>query len=165
MLKPGDRAPALDITLLGGGRWSLATQCPPTMTLIAFYRGAFCGFCRDFLADLGRLEPAFAKRGISTIAISTDTLADAGRIEVGSLTVGYGLQVDTIRAFGLFMSKVEREGISLEYAEPALFLVTPDAHVYAIIQNSLSCGRPDLHALLRGIDMLDERGFPLRGGD
>ncbi len=74
---PGDTMPAIDATLVGkpdvgGSRWALAEEKPEKLSLLAFYRGAFCPVCRVWLVDLDLLVPEFRKRGVSVIALSCD---------------------------------------------------------------------------------------------
>jgi peroxiredoxin len=49
MIKPGTPAPALDLPLIGGGRFRLADQQPGAFTLVVFYRGCHCPICRPYL--------------------------------------------------------------------------------------------------------------------
>jgi hypothetical protein len=80
-----------------------------------------------------------------------------------NIAVGYGLTREDIASCNLFASQFERGGKSLFFAEPAQWLVLPDGRLYASIQASISCGRPDLPGLLRGIGLLIEQGLPIRG--
>src|SRR5262245_25746136 len=74
---PGDTMPAIDARLVRGGNWSIASEKPDKLALLAFYRGAFCPVCRTWLADLERLVREFEKRGVSVIALSCDPLEAA----------------------------------------------------------------------------------------
>ncbi|MHA3791134.1 redoxin domain-containing protein [Sphingomonas sp. YL-JM2C] len=165
MLKPGDPAPPLEMRLRDGDGWRLQDAALDKLLLIVFYRGSFCSFCRRAMADLDALVPQFAARGISVVAISTDTAEQAALLPVSNIVVGHGLRVEDARRFGLFMSRANRGGTVVHFAEPALFLIRRDRTIYGIIQNSMSCGRPDLASLIEGLDILAARDFPLRGGD
>lgn len=166
MLTPGSTAPSLDLALLGGGRWRLADQ-PSSLTMIAFYRGSFCRFCRQFLRELDGLANEFATRDIGLLAASSD---DAGEAEdllaengIDALPIAHGLSGNDISAWGLFASRAERDGRERLFAEPALILTKSDGSVYAVFQNSMSCARPDLQSLIEGLDLLRAHGYPIRG--
>lgn len=167
MLKPEAAAPALTVALADGAPWDLRAERPEALTVVAFYRGAFCRFCRAFVEELDVLATEFDRRGLLITAISMDTAEEARRmaysLKSGLVRIGYGLSLDDARAFGLFVSRVERQGRATMFAEPALFLIRPSGAIYAIFQNSMSCGRPDLRSIIEAIDMVGPAGFPSRG--
>src|SRR5580765_763152 len=111
---PGDTMPAIDARIVGGNpdgvdRWALANEKPERLSLLAFYRGAFCPICRVWLGDLDKLVPEFEKRGVSVIALSCDkkdaaekSVADWG---LKNLRVGYKLDVEDARRAGLYISE------------------------------------------------------------
>src|SRR5690242_19478108 len=72
MLTPRQKAPDLSVETLGLGRFDLADDAPQRFTLICFYRGLHCPICANYLKELERHTPAFAERGATTIAISSD---------------------------------------------------------------------------------------------
>ncbi|HXZ53780.1 MAG TPA: redoxin domain-containing protein, partial [Burkholderiales bacterium] len=76
---PDDTMPAIDAQLAGGGGWHIADEQPQMLALLVFYRGLQCPICRKWLRDLERLLPEFERRGVSVIALSTDTRARAER--------------------------------------------------------------------------------------
>lgn len=167
MRRPGEHTPSLEFPLLDGSRWSLHARRPTTLTLVSFHRGRFCKYCRSHLAELARLVPAFEHRGIEVVAVSTDTIEEAARLrdELGGarLAIGHSLRQEDIDACGLFASERAFDGVTLRFAEPALWLVRPGGQLYANFQNSMSCAPNDLNLLLEGIDTLAPHGFPDRG--
>jgi len=77
MLMPRQKAPDLTIETLDHPRFDLANEAPARMTLVCFYRGLHCPICANYLKELELLTPAFAERGVTTIAISSDGEARA----------------------------------------------------------------------------------------
>jgi peroxiredoxin len=166
-LKPSMPAPSLSFDTIGKGRWSLAETHPRALDLIAFYRGNFCPYCKDFISSLEARAPAFLERGIDLTAISMDPVDLADRSvsdwQLKSLVVGYGLDLQAARAWRLFVtSRASGQGTST-FCEPALMLITPDKRVYAMVLQSIPSGRPDLDNFLKGLDFLAEHGYPVRG--
>jgi peroxiredoxin len=72
MLMPRQTTPDLNIPLLGGGTFDLSTDGGERGTVVCFYRGLHCPICATYLKELERLTPEFAKRGVKTVAVSSD---------------------------------------------------------------------------------------------
>jgi peroxiredoxin len=166
-LAPGTQAPSLRFNTVGAGPWVLGERPPRTFTLVAFYRGVFCPYCREFISSLDRLAGEFRSRGIEPIAVSVDSREKAAAAteqwNLTSLCVGYGLDLDVARCWGLFVTEVIRDGQTMRFTEPGVFLIEPGNEIYALLLSSLPCGRPDLPSLLRGLDFLAQQGYPARG--
>jgi len=64
-LMPRKPVPALEFDLVGGGRWSLATQQPKNFTMVVFYRGLHCPICHRYTSELNGMIADFDKRGVS----------------------------------------------------------------------------------------------------
>jgi peroxiredoxin len=73
MLIPGDIAPALVVETLSGTPYDLSLKRPDRFSLVCFYRGLHCPVCSNYLRELERLMPPFGERGVTTVAISSDT--------------------------------------------------------------------------------------------
>lgn len=164
---PTRPAPALVVDVVGGTRWSLAERRPARFTMVVFYRGLHCPVCHAYLAELERLLPEYAARGVEVIAISGD---DAGRAErtrqewkLTTLTIGYGQDVSSMREWGLYVSAGIKEPEPAEFGEPGLFLIRPDGTVYYVAISSMPFGRPPLAEMLRTIDFIIARDYPPRG--
>lgn len=172
MLTPRTQAPALVVETLAHGRFDLAAARPERMTLISVYRGLHCPICAGYLKDLERLTPAFAERGVETIAISTDD-ADRARqmaekVGASALRFGYGLSIDAARAWGLYVSAGHgKTSIGVEepalFAEPGLFLIRADGTVYFVSVQSMPFARPAFDALLPALDFVIKADYPARG--
>jgi peroxiredoxin len=167
---PGDTMPAIDARLVGGGEWELLEEKPGKLSLIAFYRGAFCPICRTWLGDLDRLVPQFEKRGVSVIALSCDakpaaekSVADWG---LKKLRVGYKLSIEHARKAGLYISQGRgvNPGSGLKepmlFAEPALLLVKPEGELYAAWIQSAPYARAHVAEVLTAVDNFLARNLP-----
>lgn len=165
-VKPSEQAPGLVVDLVGGGSWDLAAQHPEGFTLIVFYRGHHCPVCRAQLSELNRRIDELEQRGLSVIAVSGDTeeLAHQSKLEwhLDRLTLGYGLSVETMRAWGLFVS-AGHDGEPERFNEPGLFLVKPDGTVYYEALTSMPWGRPRLDDIVNGVDYVLQSDYPARG--
>ena len=68
-LKPRQTVPALPVSTLAQGPFTLGEDTAPHFTLVVFYRGLHCPICLKYLLELGRLQPEFDKLGVKVIAI------------------------------------------------------------------------------------------------
>ena len=162
--------PALEALLAGGGLWTLAQEQPAKLTLLAFYRGAFCPVCRTWLADFERLLPEFDKRGVSVIALSCDKPEAAQKSKedwgLKNLRVGHGLGIEEARKAGLYIS--EGRGVNPAtgqkeprlFTEPGVLAVTPQGLLYAAWTQSVPYARPHLAEILTALDNFIARGLP-----
>lgn len=168
MIKPRTPTPNLEIPIVGGGMWSLAEQQPDRFTLVVFYRGYHCPVCRGYLKQLDALLDRLTELGVtSVIAVSGDE-ADAARRTVqewglNRLTVGFGQSVDSMRQWGLFVSKGIKEGEPDLFGEPGLFLIRPDGTLYAAAINTMPFGRPNLEEVLGAVRFVNDTDYPARG--
>ena len=162
MLKPGGVFPDLSFSRLDAAPWALR-EARRELTLISVIRGYFCTYCHDGMRDLEQAVDAFNAIDIDVLATSTDdalTAADMKeKLGLDCLAVGYGLTEADIRQLGLFAT-VRNDKF---FAEPAILIARRDGSVYAVFQNSISCGRTDIARLLEGLKLLAPTGFPLRG--
>ncbi len=105
---PRQKVPALKVKTVSGGTWDVAEQSPENFTLLVVYRGLHCPICKGYLTDLQRKLGDFQEKGVNVVAISSDTQerAETTKEEWGidELTLGYGLDLDTARKWGLFIS-------------------------------------------------------------
>ncbi|XCF05019.1 peroxiredoxin-like family protein [Tamlana crocina] len=166
MIKPRETAPELSIKLVNDTTWTLREQNPEHFNLILFYRGQHCPICKKQLEELQAKLSKFKDRGINIIAISTDTESAAKTTyqewNISDIPIGYGLPIDEAKNWGLFISK----GINDEpnhFAEPGLFLLTPEHTVYWQSIQSMPFGRPDFNDVLRGVDYILKEDYPARG--
>lgn len=132
-----------------------------------FYRGLHCPVCKSYLQTLAGLQEECGQRGIDIFALSMDTEVRARKArmnwELGDLPVGYELDADTARGWGLFLSESISDFEPALFNEPGLFLVRPDGELYYVAINSSPFGRPHLPTLLKNIDWILENDYPARG--
>lgn len=169
---PRQHAPALEVDTLGGGTWRLADQTPGNFTLVVFYRGLHCPICSRYIADLERKLADFAELGVDVIAISADSEERARTAQrdwkLDRLTIGYGLDLDTARAWGLYISSgVGKTSTGVEepalFPEPGLFLVRADGTVYFGSVQTMPFARPGFAEILGATKFVLEHKYPARG--
>lgn len=172
MLMPRQKTPDLSIELVTGGTFDLASETTERGTVICFYRGLHCPICAKYLTELEKLAPEFAKRGVGTIAISSDEAergkAMAEKIAAKELRVGYGLSLAKAREWGLFISTSRgKTSIGIEepalFSEPGLFMVAPDQTLYYASVQTMPFVRPHFSELLAALDFAIEKNYPARG--
>jgi peroxiredoxin len=152
--------------------WRLADQHPEHFTMVVFYRGLHCGICSRYLADLERKLDAFKERGVEVIAISSDTEERARQSkekwQLPNLTIGYGLDLDTADAWGLYISTsrgmtssgVEEPAL---FNEPGLFVIRPDGTLYFASVQTMPFARPGFGDILKALDFVIAKDYPARG--
>jgi peroxiredoxin len=168
MPKPNMPAPSLDVPLVGEETmWRLSEQAPESFTLIVFYRGLHCPICKRQLQELSAKIESFRAEAVEVIAVSGDGQQRAerahGEWELGPLTLGYGQSVESMREWGLFISKGIKEGEPELFGEPGLFLIRPDGSIYFEAVQSMPFARPPLNDLLSAIGFVRKNGYPARG--
>ncbi|MDH3475676.1 MAG: AhpC/TSA family protein [Rhodospirillales bacterium] len=171
-LFPRRPVPALEVSTVGGGTWSLAGQNPEHFTMVVFYRGLHCPICSRYMADLEQKLGEFESRGVSVVAISSDDAERAAQAKadwrLAKLTLGYGLDLDTARAWGLYISSgrgktstgVEEPAL---FSEPGLFMVRPDGTLYFGAVQTMPFARPGFREILGAIDFVVKADYPARG--
>ncbi|MGO6724612.1 redoxin family protein [Rhizobium leguminosarum] len=172
MIIPRQKAPQLVVDTLDHGRFDLAAEAPERLTLVCFYRGLHCPVCSNYLKELERLTPAFAERGVGTIAISSDFEARARgmaeKIAAKSLRFGYGLELGRAREWGLYISSSRgKSSIGIEepalFSEPGVFLIKPDQTIYYLSVQSMPFSRPNFSEMVQAVDHVIKTDYPARG--
>lgn len=172
MLVPRQTAPDLSVATLAHGPFDLADERPERMTLICFYRGLHCPICASYLKELERLTPAFAERGVTTIAISTDDSARAQemarKVGASQLRIGYGLPLAVARRWGLYISTSRgKTSIGVQepalFSEPGVFLIRPDRTIYYLSVQSMPFVRPTFAEMVQALDFVIKNDYPARG--
>jgi peroxiredoxin len=171
-LIPRRPVPKLSVSLAGGGEFDIATEKPQRFTLVVFYRGLHCPQCRKQLSELESKLPEFEQRGVSVVALSSDTAERAQRTKqewkLPNLRLGYGVELQTARSWGLYISTSRGKtsaGVDEPalFTEPGLFLVKPDRTLYCASVQTMPFARPHLADLLSAIDFIVEKDYPARG--
>lgn len=164
---PKHSAPHLEFPLLGANQWRLNEQNSENFTLIVFYRGLHCPICKKYLQQLEALLPDFEQRGVNVVAVSMDTEKRARLSrkdwELKELTLGFGLDLETAKQWGLYISKAVKDGEPDTFSEPGLFLVDANNEIYYSAMNSNPWGRPYLATFVKAVDYIVKSGYPARG--
>lgn len=172
MIVPRQKAPELAVKTLDHGRFDLAAEKPERLTLVCFYRGLHCPVCANYLKELERLTPAFAERGVGTIAISSDgeerARQMAEKIKANDLRIGYGLALTAAREWGLYTSESRgKSSINIDeppiFSEPGVFLIRPDQTIYYLSIQSMPFVRPNFAEMVQAIDYIIKNEYPARG--
>jgi peroxiredoxin len=172
VLIPRQPVPALDVPLLGGGRFTLGVSPAPTFDLIVFYRGLHCPLCAKYLIELEKLYGDFEQRGVKAVAISSDGAERAAemakKIGANKLPFGHDLPLDVARQWGLTISTSRgKTSIGIEepalFSEPGLFLVRPDGTLYWGSTQTMPFARPHFDEILGALDFVAKNDYPARG--
>ena len=104
---------------------------------------------------------------MTVVAVSADPQekADADVAEFGwRFPVGYGLTIDQMRMLGLYISEPRSPPeTDRPFAEPGLFVVNPEGKAQIIDISNAPFSRPELAGILRGVKLIQERNYPVRG--
>ncbi len=165
---PRQPAPALDLPLVGGGRFDLVNAKPEQLTLVVAYRGAHCPQCKKQLSELdGRLAELRDVGVDEVVAVSGDGQERAERAvqewELTDLRVAYDMDEAMMRSWGLYVSKGVTDIEPTTFSEPGLFLVRPDASLYSAHVQSTPFARPRLDELIKALEFVRDKDYPARG--
>lgn len=166
-IKPRTRVPALNLPILGGGRFDIEARRPRAFAMLVFYRGLHCPICKIYLRDLDQKHAEFSGRGVDTVAISTDTEDRAAQSKkdwgIERLPIAYGLEIEKAREWGLFISRSIKDTEPPIFSEPGLFLIRPDSTLYCASIQTMPFARPAFGDVLRMVDHVAEKNYPARG--
>jgi peroxiredoxin len=171
-LMPRQTVPALSVSTLDHGPFTLAEDAARNFTLVVFYRGLHCPICLKYLLELGRLQADFEQRGVKVIAISSDVRdraqVMADKLRAPALRVGYGFSIAQARAWGLYISTSRgTTSIGIEepalFSEPGVFIVRPDGTLYYGAVQTMPFARPHFDELLAALDFALDKNYPARG--
>ena len=172
MLIPRQKTPALSLPMVGGGAFDLDQEGSERGTVVCFYRGLHCPLCANYLKELEKLTSEFAKRGVTTIAVSSDTEERAQqmaeKIEAKDLRFAYDLPLEKAKEWGLYISTSRGlTSIGIEepalFSEPGLFMVTPDRSLYYGSVQTMPFVRPHFSELVGALDFAIDKNYPARG--
>ena len=165
-LMPRERVPALDLPLVGGGSYVLGAKPAQRFDLLVFYRGLHCPVCTKYLLELERLAPEFEKRGVRSVAISSDGSERASKmaekVKANLVSFAFDLPLPAARAWGLYLSAGRGEEPA-HFNEPGIFLVKPDGTLYYGSTQTMPFARPPLADLLGAVDYAITKDYPARG--
>ncbi len=170
-LLPGVAAPSFEGTAIGGHRWALESSPQRRYTLLIFYRGVFCSYCRRQLQEFDSLADQFGKRGVDLVFVSADDETQArfasDTLHLKNLRICYGLTVQQMEQWGVFMSAgssaLKQPAV---FSEPALFLIKEDMTLSYQVLHSAPFARPGAKDIIEMLDFMEEKkaAYPQRGG-
>ena len=162
---PGRPLPAIAVPLVDGGEVVPGTS--GGWELLVVYRGRFCPRCKAYLAKLDTLAARLEAAGVALLVVSADPVEDARadrEAEGWSFRLGHSLDVAAMRALGLYVTEAEpASATGSPYAEPGVFLTTPDGRLQVVATSNAASFRPDLDVLVDGVEATIARGLPIRG--
>ena len=171
-LLPRQKVPALDLKLTSGERYVLGQSPGEHFDLLVFYRGLHCPICAKYLTEFERLATEFKKRGVRSVAISSDpedrARQMADKVKADGIAIAYGLDLKKAREWGLYISTSRgKTSIGIDepahFSEPGIFLVKPDGtHYYAAVQ-TMPFARPSFDDLVGAVDFAVSKDYPARG--
>ena len=171
-LFPRQPVPSLQVPTVDGGTWTLNDPAPANFTMVVFYRGLHCPICGNYMRELERLLPEFAKHGVEVIAISSDDEARTRQAKadwkLDKLAFGYGLDLDKAREWGLYISTSRgKTSVGIEepplFSEPGLYLVRPNGELYFGMVQTMPFARPSFADILKAVSFVLDKDYPGRG--
>lgn len=135
--------------------------------MLIVYRGKHCPLCKSYLTTLNEMLPEFeaAKIGVSAVSADSKEKAQSQVNECGwKFPVGYDLSIDEMRRLGLYVSEPRSpQETDHDFAEPGLFVINADGQAQIIDISNAPFARPDLKSLLKGIQFVISKDYPVRG--
>ncbi len=164
-LAAGSAFPRVPFATVAGGTFDF--DAVQGWRLLVVYRGKHCPLCKVYLKSLDGMLEGFQEASVTVAAVSADPMekAAADVAEFGwRFPVGYGLTIDQMRTLGLYVSEPRSaQETDRPFAEPGLFVLNPHGKIQIIDISNAPFSRPDLAAILRGIKLIKERDYPIRG--
>src|SRR5512138_376416 len=161
-LQNGDRFPDLSIPTVGGGQMVLPRDLEGFYSVILFYRGAWCPYCKAQLAAFARARASLRSIGVEIVALSVDdeavsaALVDSMRL---NFPVGFGAKADEISAAtGAYVS--EDGG----YLQSTGFVLDKRGRILTAVYSSGAIGRlvpQDVAGFARYIESHDAAKTPV----
>jgi peroxiredoxin len=138
-LATGEQFPGITASRVGGGELTLPQDVAGKWTVLLFYRGHWCPYCRQQLLNFQQALPELAELGVEVIALSSDPAEEAAQtVERHRLTypVLYGLDAREIgRKLGAFTNEEP------SYINATGFILRPDGTVAVSVYSSGAIGR------------------------
>ncbi|UVW30063.1 peroxiredoxin [Massilia sp. H6] len=164
-MRAGAVFPEMQWDAVGGGKVDPMSQSGWRALII--YRGQHCPICKSYLDQLEKLQGQFKDTGVAVFAVSADTQEKAEKqaAECGwTFPIGYGLSIPQMRELGLYVSDPRSpEETDRQFSEPALFVINPQNEAQIIDVSNAPFARPDLESLLKGLQFIIGKSYPIRG--
>lgn len=161
----GSTFPEMQWDAVGGGKIDPMARSGWRALLI--YRGQHCPICKSYLDKLEELQGQFKETGAAVFAVSADTKekAENQAADCGwTFPIGYDLSIPQMRELGVYVSDPRSpEETDRPFSEPALFVINPQGQVQIIDVSNAPFSRPDLQSLLKGMQFITSKSYPIRG--
>lgn len=167
MLKPLEPVPHLEVKTLTGNIWKISERKPENFSMVVFYHGLHCPVCKVYLEKLAADLEEYENIGVDIICVSVNDKEFAQRTldewNLGNLRLGYDLDIETGRNWGVYISKASKDSEPEMFFEPAIFLIRPDGILYSASVQSMQFARPLSSELLKTIRFIVKEKYPPRG--
>jgi peroxiredoxin len=158
-LAAGAKFPSMAWSAVGGGFVDPASA--PGWRLLIVYRGKHCPLCKTYLNTLNELLEQFRAANIAVCAVSAD---GKDKAEAQVAECGWTFPVEQMRQLGLYVSDPRSpQETDRQFAEPGLFVLNPQGELQIVDISNAPFARPDLKSLLKGIQFVIDKGYPIRG--
>lgn len=151
--------PDFSASLVGGGTLNLPADLAGSWSVVLFYRGDWCPYCRSQLTDFQKHLEQFTALNAKVVALSVDPQADAqNTVSKHDLTfpVAYGIDPQEVAAtIGNYLSN-GNDGHPV-YSQATGFLLSPDGKVAVATYSSGAVGRLNASDLLGVIKYINSR--------
>ncbi|MEM6589530.1 MAG: redoxin domain-containing protein [Pseudomonadota bacterium] len=167
-LQAGETFPKQTVACVGGGNLVLGEPGGGhDWQMVVVYRGLHCPLCKKYLGKLEEIQGKYHGLGIDVVAVSGDP-EDKAKVfvdEVGlSFPVGYGLSEAQMRALGVYVSDPRSpQETDRPFPEPGVFVVNGDGNLQIVDVSNAPFARPDLEALVGGLEFVRGNDYPIRG--
>jgi peroxiredoxin len=166
-MKPREKTPELELSLINDTSWSLKKQEADKYTLILFYRGYHCPVCRKQLEEVKENLSRLTERGIHVIGISMDSEEKAKKSgdewDIAELPIGFGLSKEQTKEWGLYLSQGINDKEPELFSEPGMFLIKADQTLYFSSVQTMPFTRPKMDDVIQAVDYIENKQYPARG--
>jgi len=163
-ITPGTKMPEFNLPKVGGGEISVGGTGKWQIAVVI--RGKHCPLCKKYLSGVPDHTDRLKELGAELVAFSADSEAQASEMmkKIGvDVPMGYGVSKAQMQALGLYISEPRPNETDHEFPEPGLFVTNPDGNVQIVDISNAPFSRPELAGILRGIGIIQERDYPIRG--
>lgn len=139
VLHNGDAFPHVAVPRVGGGELVLPRDVAGAFSVVLFYRGSWCPYCKAQLAAFSRAQDSLAALGVNVVALSVDDESTSAAF-ANSLglrfPIGHSADADAIAAAtGAYTNA------SPKYFQTTGFVLDPEGRVITAVYSSGAIGR------------------------
>ena len=139
LLHPGDKFPALNVALPGGGRLELPDALAGHFGVVLFYRGSWCPYCNAQLRAFQRAADGLAEADARVVALSVDDEATTAALVAKhglEFPVGHSADARAVaEATGAFVDP------GRGFLQSTGFVLSPEGQVVVSVYSSGAIGR------------------------